>query len=147
MSTIDEIMAFVFMSQVHTGNFVDGSGSKEEMDAADNRVRSLIAAAIADAKREGAEQMRIEAGMLCTAQADEADGDIAYRDACHDCAKSVRALPLPTGPRQAVRLTDEQIDALRRRTGYAAGPIRFHRIALDVKTAVLTKNGLGGSNG
>jgi hypothetical protein len=127
MTAIDEIM----------GRIDDALFSRLVVEQTD--LRGLIAAAIAESMRDGAEQMR-------EAAAQSVKG-VVIPGWIEDAYVRIRALDLPTGRRQAVRLTDEQIDALRRRTGYAAGPIRFHRIALDVETAVLTKNGLGGSNG
>lgn len=73
-------------------------------------------AAIADARREGAEQLR----GACLRGCCEIEGvhRVAYRkkydahaegasDGAADCAAVIRALPLPTGERQAVLLTDE----------------------------------------
>jgi hypothetical protein len=127
MTAIDEIM----------GRIDDALFSRLVVEQTD--LRGLIAAAIAESMRDGAEQMR-------EAAAQSVEG-VVIPGWIEDASFRIRAIPLPTSPRQAVRLTDEQIDALRRRTGYAAGPIRFHRIALDVETAVLAKNGLGDGNG
>lgn len=64
----------------------------------DGQVRDLIASAIADARREGAEAMREAAA----AEFDRRDGGtgIGFYDP-HEPAEIVRALPLPTGQRQA----------------------------------------------
>ena len=68
-------------------------------------MRALIAAAIADARREGAEQMR-EACAVCAAESlIESEGERMT----DYVALQIRAMPLPTGPRQAVRLTNQQI--------------------------------------
>jgi hypothetical protein len=144
MSTIDKIMWAIG----HHGD--DCIRSDDAASESFEALRELITAALAEARREGAEQMRIDAGMLCTAQADEADGDIAYRDACHDCAKAVRALPMPTGPRQAVRLTDEQIgfiahEVAQKFLGGAGNDTENWDTELSraIETAVLAENGMG----
>lgn len=108
-------------------------------------------AAIADARREGAEQMReaaadeaIRRGQLC--------GDRTNRD----LVEAILALPLPTGPRQAVRLTEEQIgrmycavlgeeyieptDVEADKEAHAA----LMRVTRAIETAVLAANGIGG---
>ena len=65
-------------------------------------VKLMIASALADDRRDGAEQMR------------EAAADAGYAAAfgskdVREVYKAIRALPLPTGERQAVLLTDDDV--------------------------------------
>lgn len=99
MSTIDEIMGAIGRH---------GDDCIRDADAASasfEGLRDLIAAALADAEREGAEAMREAAGDA----AQRAAGKGLSASAVHLC---VRALPLPTGERKAVLLTDEHLAAV-----------------------------------
>lgn len=64
-------------------------------EASDDELREMIAAALADARREGAEQMREAAAT----EFDRRDGGtgIGFYDP-HEPAEIIRALPLPTAP-------------------------------------------------
>jgi hypothetical protein len=64
----------------------------------------MIASAIADARREGAEQMREAAISAVHSNFMQAATRAAITE-------DIRALPLPTGQRQAARLTDAMADA------------------------------------
>ena len=100
MSKIDEIMGAVGR---HGDDCIrDADAASESFEA----LRDLISAALADAERAGAEAMREAAA----AEFDRRDGGtgIGFYDP-HEPAEIIRALPLPTGERQAVLLTDEQI--------------------------------------
>ena len=135
MSNIDEIMGAVGR---HGDDCIrDGDAASESFDG----LREMIAAALADAERAGAEAMREAAA----AEFDRRDGGtgIGFYDP-HEPAEIVRALPLPTGPRQAVLLTDEQIDGLVGRhwgdTGVAMQSVAD--FAARVQAAVIAANGL-----
>lgn len=67
------------------------------------------AADLAAARREGAEAMRDECEVLARPWLPK-ELSSAHHDR-HDLADSIRALPLPTGPRQAVLLEDWQLAA------------------------------------
>lgn len=113
--SIDEIMAAIGR---HGDDCIrDADAASESFEA----LREMIAAALADARREGAEAMRSE----CLVSA------------------AIRALPLPTGPREPVRLTDEQILELEAGCGHG----RLHwdtrlSIVRAAERAVLTANNL-----
>ena len=106
MSTIDEIMALSQSysdAQAHTGF---------HRNNARRALRDAVAAAIADARREGAEQMMAAAAAACEQIADEYNGSERHLYAemktdaitgASDCERAIRALPLPTGLRQAAR--------------------------------------------
>jgi hypothetical protein len=146
MSEIDEIMTAIL-------NYGEGCWSRSDTDTAKTRqgLRDLIAAAIADARREGAEQMRRAAAIACDARS------MCYADdggSAGDCAIEIRALPLPTGPRQAARLTDAEIAEafLSQCPAHLRGAhdVRDMQARPDVmelgrviETAVLAANGLG----
>ena len=95
----------------------------------------MIAAALAEAWREGAEQMR--------AAVESALDDLPLPDGffVSDIMGAINdALPLPTGERQAVLLTDEQIeDALCRPT---ASPSWLLGSARAIEAASLAANNL-----
>ena len=92
----------------------------------------MIAAALAEARREGAEAIREAAGDA----AQRAAGRGLSASAVHLC---IRALPLPTGPRQAVLLTDAEVRQIGDATLYAGGI--YDRVRA-IETAVLAANGL-----
>ena len=95
MSNIDEIMGAIGR---HGDDCIrDGDAASESFDG----LREMIAAALADAERNGAEAMR-EAAQATPSGIDE-------RGIPTVTVWQIRALPLPTSKRQAVRLTDEQI--------------------------------------
>lgn len=127
MTSIDEIMGAIGR---HGDDCIrDGDAASESFEA----LRELIAAALADARREGVEAMRGAAGDA----AQRAAGRGLSASAVHLC---IRALPLPTGPRQAVLLTDGQIeDALCRPTASSSWLLGSARA---IEAAVLAANGL-----
>jgi hypothetical protein len=101
MSTIDEIKAALEKCERRP--------DRMNLDA----LELMIAAALADARREGAEQMR----EMCSTLREDADeifpattrgrqAPVEVRDVVEWYSESIRAMPLPTGPRQAVRQTD-----------------------------------------
>lgn len=102
MSTIDEIMGAVGR---HGDDCIrDADTASESFEG----LRDLIAAALADAERKGAEAMRTQLAILTPEMASAA----CWRYTTHsagDYARAVGAAPLPTGPRQAVLLTDAAI--------------------------------------
>jgi hypothetical protein len=116
----------------------NGRQSPGEIGDATAALRDLIAAAIADAKREGAEQMRAEAAKIARAlPLYYGSGDDG---ADESLAQAIEDLPPPTGPRQAVRLTDGQIeDALCRPTASSSWLLGSARA---IEAAVLAANGL-----
>ena len=108
-------------------------------EASADELRELITAALADARREGAEAMREAAGDA----AQRAAGRGLSASAVHLC---IRALPLPTGPRQAVLLTDEQIKRAVDGHGWTVSELQVEDIpgmARDIEAAVLAANNLG----
>lgn len=127
MTTIDEIMGAIGR---HGNDCIrDADAASESFDG----LREMIAAALADARREGAEEMREAAGDA----AQRAAGRGLSASAVHLC---IRALPLPTGSQPAVLLTDEQIeDALCRPT---ASPSWLLGSARAIEAAALAANGL-----
>ena len=136
--TIDEIMRAVVESQDMTLAWHRmEEGSYGVLNHQYLVIGELIAAAIADAKREGAEAMR-------EACADRVEGCDQETERW-DYAEHIRAMPLPTGPRQAVLLTDEQLTAASGRTT----PLTFvaEKTYRAIETAVLAANGLRNGNG
>ena len=135
MSNIGEIMEFAQSysdSQQHTS---------EARNIARAELRHLIAAALADARREGAEQMR--------AAVESALDDLPLPDGffVSDIMGAINdALPLPTGERQAVLLTDEQIERAVDGHGWTVSELQVEDIpgmARDIEAAVLAANNLG----
>lgn len=140
MSKIDEIMK-------QADDYADAERALASLlaDECDQLRRNMlrlllegaIAAALADARCEGAEAIREAAGDA----AQRAAGRGLSASAVHLC---IRALPLPTGPRQAVLLTDEQIDGLIGRhwgdTGVAVQSVAD--FAARVQAAVIAANNL-----
>ena len=117
-------------------------------------LRDLIAAAIADAKREGAEQMRAEAAMAIRRDGWNSTYQHPFAQRMGDM---VADLPLPASPRQAVLLTDAMVDAHADAVLRAAGSSLRHytmqssrdaiRVAVRaIQTAVLAANGMGDSH-
>ena len=151
MSTIDEIMGAIGRH---------GDDCIRDADAASasfEGLRKMIAAAPAEARREGAEAMREAAAWLCKQKAeregakamevedDEPDMVDSLKATAWDfmvMESKIRALPLPTGPRQVVLLTDEQIDGLIGRhwgdTGVAVQSVAD--FAARVQAAVIAAN-------
>lgn len=99
MTTIDEIMAAAYAPSAATAS---GRSVCPRLAAAE--LRSLITQAIAEARADGAREMREAAA---SAGFDAAASD---ESAC-TVMEAIEALPLPTGPRQAVRLEDWQLAA------------------------------------
>lgn len=131
MSTIDEIMQAVYQSQCAASAYETSSGRGKrqleiDMFAADGKVQAMITAAIAEARREGAEAMR-EAVESLREDADE-------------------IFP-PTGKRQAVRLTDDDVwksDAIMGANSAAGLQMSIlMRLVRAIEAAVLAANGRG----
>ena len=134
MTSIDEIMGAVGR---HGDDCIrDGDAASESFEA----LRELIAAALADARREGAEQMR--------AAVESALDDLPLPDGffVSDIMGAINdAMPLPTGERQAVLLTDEQIERAVDGHGWTVSELQVEDIpgmARDIEAAVLAANGL-----
>lgn len=104
MSAIDEIMMLADDIEDMTITHHDGEGQEPIPQRA--ALRELIAAALADARREGAEQMREAAA----AEFDRRDGGtgIGFYDP-HEPAEIIRALPLPTWSQPAGAVPGEWI--------------------------------------
>lgn len=146
MSNIDEIMGAVGR---HGDDCIrDADAASASFEA----LREMIAAALADARREGAEAMRSECLTCCDALEDSAwkqykpalggNCDPHHQgrsDGAAEVGASIRALPLPTGPRQAVLLTDAEVRQIGDATLYAGGI--YDRVQA-IETAVLAANGL-----
>lgn len=135
MTSIDEIMSqaqeFASGWSIVGGRF-DGGDALEIATESKAMLRNMIAAALADARREGAEQMR----EACTAA--------VARYPLPWVVHEIDALPMPTGPRQAVRLTDAEVKQVGDATLYAGGI--YDRVRA-IEAAVLAANGIGGGNG
>ena len=91
MSKIDEIMTAV------------------DLDATDAEIRTLIAAALADAERKGAEEMRMLAARTCGLNAIDMDTRDQVRGALN-CEHAIRALPLTTGSQPAEAKPGEWVE-------------------------------------
>ena len=121
MSAIGEIMS----AATELGDLrimaANGRQSPGEIGDATSELRELIAAAIDDARRDGAGQMREAAAALCKAKADrEGNKAMETEDDEPDMVDSlkatawdfmvmestIRALPLPTGPRVGLPAAD-----------------------------------------
>lgn len=133
MSTIDEIMAAAYAP---AASAAEGRSFCPRLAAA--KLRTLITQAIAEARAEGAREMR-EAADALREDADEIfppskrgrQASVEMRDVVEWYSESIRALPLPAGTvnvvmdrehggltfapaeREPVRLTDEQIKQAR----------------------------------
>lgn len=138
MSTIDEIKRALELCKLRPDrmNF--------------SALELMIAAALADARREGAERMRAEAAKLARAlPLYYGSGD----DGADEClAQAIDDLPLPTGPRQAVLLTRQQIDDVMTQHYPLESLLRenvdaFEAAVRDVESAVLAANNLEVSRG
>ena len=131
MSSIDEIMGAVGRH---------GDDCIRDADAASasfEGLRKMIAAALADARREGAEAIREKAAQGWDGCMYDAPGETI------DIGADIRAMPLPTGPRQAVLLTDaEALAALPDCHGSSLGKSWLLAAARAIETAALAKNGL-----
>jgi hypothetical protein len=179
--TIDEIMRAVVESQDMTLAWHRmEEGSYGVLNHQYLVIGELIAAAIADARREGAieaqqrmfpccggnDEAPAEHTMDCEHTASRlAELDAARREGAEQMREAIahqaeinalygvhgttvstiRAMPLPTGPRQAVLLTDEQLTAASGRTT----PLTFvaEKTYRAIETAVLAANGLRNGNG
>ena len=163
MSSIDEIMGAIGR---HGDDCIrDGDASSESFEA----LRELIAAALADAERKGAEAMRETAAWQCKQKAeregakamevedDEPDMVDSLKATAWDfmvMESKIHALPLPTGERQAVLLTDGQIKQARNNAlcdapdgvlmGRVAGLCHpeLRELSRAIEAAVLAANGL-----
>jgi len=123
MSSVDEIMGAIQQAADAMDDCLDGS------------LRDLIAAAIADARREAAEQMR----EACADRVEVCDQDTDR----WEYAEHIRALPLPTGQRQAVLLTDADVlGAMPDCHGTSLGKTWLLNAARAIEAAVLAANGL-----
>lgn len=147
MSTIDEIMQAVYRSQCAASAYETSSGRGKrrleiDMFAADGEVQAMITAALAEARREGAEAMR-------EAAAEAGYGSMNTIDNAMEVKYSILDLPLPTGKRQAVRLTDEQVRTMigREWGQVEIAPQSVERFARAIEAAVLAANGPGDSDG
>lgn len=116
-------------------------------EASVDELSEMIAAALADARREGAEQMREDAAVAAL-------GNCPIGATSSAEERAIRALPLPTGPRQAVLLTDEEIqqarsaavdnapdDVLMGRVTWL-GCAELHELSRSIEAAALEKNGM-----
>lgn len=139
MSAIDKIMSDVqsfACTWALVGSKLDDGGMYNTAETQSAELRELIASAIAGAKREGAEQIREEAA------------DYAICDGRGSLAECIRAIPLPTGPRQAVLLTDEQIEHGRKQVFSTENPFcpcdakTMRKAARWAESASLAANGL-----
>ena len=156
MTSIDEIMSdvqsFASTWALVGGRFDDGS-MHNTAEAQSAELRNLIAAALADARRDGAEAMREAAANACR-QARPIGGRAwsAEQESCFEAlthvADYVGALHLPTGERHAVMLTDEQIEHGREKVFSTGNPFcpcdakTMRKAARWAERAVLTANGL-----
>jgi hypothetical protein len=89
MTTIDEIMAAVVESQDAAVAYEAEAITAEQIDGLNDALRDMIAAALADAERRGAEAMRTAAAHVGFNAA------FSEENGC-DVMDAVMALPLPT---------------------------------------------------
>jgi hypothetical protein len=99
-------------------------------EASRDELREMIAAAFAEARRDGVEQMR------------DAAADAGYAAAfggtdVREVYSAIRAMPLPTGPRQAVRLADAEIQ----QAWSAAEQEEVERLKADAEAYRLIRRG------
>ena len=131
MSKINEIMGAVGR---HGDDCIrDADAASESFDG----LREMIAAALADARHEGAVAMRDTIKHQAEINALYGVPAITLSTIC--------ALPLPTGPRQAVLLTDEQIERAVDGHGWTVSELQVEDIpgmARDIEAAVLAANNL-----
>lgn len=130
MTSVDEIMAAI--GRQGDDCIRDADAASESFEA----LREMIAAALADAERKGAEAMREAAGDAV----EEFEGRWLSASAVHLC---IRALPLPTGSQPAGAVPGEWI----KWQGGAQGrgnPSVGHDInaARAIEAAVLAAKGL-----
>ena len=117
-----------------------GAGSTMLLGECRKTLDDLITAALADARREGAEAMR-EAAQAAPSGIDE-------RGIPTVTVWQIRALPLPTGPRQTVLLTDKQIENGRKQVFSTDNPFcpcdakTMRKAARWAEAAALAANGL-----
>lgn len=105
MSTIDEIMEKVIESQDAAAAYEAEAITGEQLDGLNDGLRYMLAAALADAERKGAEAMRERAAVAAWASGmDQHNGRRgAAQDArevgslCAHAIRAVRVMPLPTG--------------------------------------------------
>lgn len=133
MSTIDEIMGAIGR---HGDDCIrDADAASASFEA----LRELIAAALADARREGAEAMRAESAKLARAlPLYYGSGDDG---ADESLAQAIEDLPIPAGERQAVLLTDREREMLI--AGAMCNPgDGYVALAIATESAALAKNGM-----
>lgn len=146
MSTIDEIMAKVIESQVaaHDMAVNPTRATHDKSCAADDEVRDLIAAALADAERKGAGEMRLR--IFAELGAHYGNATEMHLAVSREL-DSIRALPLPAGKRQAVLLTRRQINDVMT-THYPLDSLlrenvdAFEAAVRDIEAAVLAANNM-----
>ena len=105
-------------------------------EASVDELSEMIAAALADARRDGAEQMRAESAKLTRKE------PLYYSSgepAEEELAQAIEDLPMPAGERQAVLLTDAKVKQIGDATLYAGGI--YDRVRA-IETAVLAANGM-----
>jgi hypothetical protein len=119
-------------------------------EASRDELREMIAAAFAEARRDGVEQMREACAKACgetytleITHGDKAVEIEALRYPAGMTADAIRAMPLPTGPRQVVRLADEEIAelAVHAVKGSPDAPA-YLSVSKAIERAVLAANGL-----
>jgi hypothetical protein len=146
MSRLDEIMEAIQQAADAMDDCLDGS------------LRDMIAAALADAERKGAEQMREmceKAVWLTRLESELPDSDDNGTSGWIEVAEDrVRRSPipvpasLPTSQRQAVRLADEAaLSALPDCHGTSLGKTWLLKTYRAIETAVLAANGLEARRG
>ena len=132
MTSVDEIMAAI--GRQGDDCIRDADSASESFDT----LREMIASALADARRDGADAMRAAAGDA----AQRAAGRGLSASAVHLCIRA-----LPTGGRQAVLLTRQQIDDVMTQHYPLESLLRenvdaFEAAVRDVESAVLAANNL-----
>ena len=140
MSTIDEIMKAVEESQDLAVMWYRDEDFQAALNDQYRAVRSMVAATLAEARREGAEQMR----EAIASEFDRRDGraGIGFYEP-HEPAEIIRDMPLPTGPRQAVLLTQADVTRELCLVGLRAQtPTGLQQLCRAIETAVLAANGL-----
>jgi hypothetical protein len=106
MSAINEIMWAIG----HHGD--DCIRSDDAASESFEALRELITAALAEARREGAEQMREDCAAEAKSALDAHYSTLGLQTHCllAGLDMTIRALPLPTGPRQAAQTVSVEID-------------------------------------
>lgn len=141
MTTIDEIMAQAQRYAEAVVRDTDWASDQDDTDACNAALTdlcTLITQAIAEARVDGAREMRELCATVC-----DTTPPHPFRPSI-EAAHAIRALPLPAN-REPVRLTDDDVDRIACGFTGAEDDLpseRIHAFANSIETAVLAANGM-----